>query len=191
MPQLNEPTKAKRIPVIAVFGAGGPVTEDQKNRARSLGLFIGESGYHLLTGGGGGIMEYSAKGFLLVKNRRGRSIGIIPAKKPPEKYPNPWIEIPIRTHLGGGDPISSESRNHINVLSAEVIVALPGGAGTYAELLLATRIYNRPTIAFIVGNERIGQFTSRDLNREKIPVADTLDSVIQFISTTLEKKAIA
>ena len=39
------------------------------------------------------------------------------------------------------------SRNHINVLSADAIVALPGGAGTVSEAQLAVR-YRKPILLF-------------------------------------------
>ena len=70
--------------------------------------------------------------------------------RPRPGYPNPWVEIPISTHLPlsgrrGLDPLS---RNHINVLSSTVLVALPGGAGTASEVALALR-YHRPVIAYL------------------------------------------
>ena len=39
-----------------------------------------------------------------------------------EAYPNPWVEIAIFTHLPdrGADGTSRSSRNHLNVLSANV-----------------------------------------------------------------------
>ena len=70
--------------------------------------------------------------------------------KPKDGYPNRWVEIPVLTHL----PLSGErgtepmSRNHINVLSSDVIVALSGDAGTLSEVRLAVR-YGRPVIAFV------------------------------------------
>ena len=51
----------------------------------------------------------------------------------------PWVELAIRTPL----PISGEqgtderSRNHVDVLTADVLVFLPGGAGTRSEAQLA------------------------------------------------------
>ena len=46
---------------------------------------------------------------------------------------------------GGGERLS---RNHIDVLSADVVVVLPGGAGTSSEVALALR-YARPVVAFV------------------------------------------
>jgi predicted Rossmann-fold nucleotide-binding protein len=86
----------------------------------------------------------------------GLSIGIVPSEVGPDGayatkpgYPNPWIELAIYTHLPatgleGQDPLS---RNHINVLSADAIVALPGGSGTQSEIALARR-YGVRAIAY-------------------------------------------
>ncbi len=64
--------------------------------------------------------------------------------------PNPWVEIPIRTHLPlsglqGRDPAS---RNHLNVLSSDVLLVLPGEAGTLSEVTLRLD-YGLPLILFL------------------------------------------
>jgi uncharacterized protein (TIGR00725 family) len=112
---------------------------------------VAELGWHLLTGGGQGVMEDACRGFCSVERRAGVSIGIIPRAAdgdgPKAGYPNPWVEIPIVTHLAGrSGPAADDSRNPINVLSAARIVALPGGIGTRAEIHLARR-YGRPLLA--------------------------------------------
>ena len=71
-------------------------------------------------------------------------------------YPNPWVEIPIHTHLplSGVQGTERASRNHINVLTADVVVALPGGHGTISEVRLAVR-YHKPLVAFLSVREDI------------------------------------
>ena len=86
---------------------------------------------------------------------RSHSIGVLPCRDddsgtPKDGYPNPWVEIAIPTHLPlsgirGTEPMS---RNHINVLAAQAVIALPGGPGTSSEVELAIR-YRRPVIAFL------------------------------------------
>jgi hypothetical protein len=92
------------------------------------------------------------RSFTGVPERAGRCIGILPAHpdRPGEAadgYPNPWVEIAIRTHLAerGETGDGPGSRNHLVVLSGGVVVALPGGAGTRSELRLAAR-YRRPVL---------------------------------------------
>jgi predicted Rossmann-fold nucleotide-binding protein len=46
--------------------------------------------------------------------------------------------------IAGTDP---RSRNHINVLSSDVVIVLPGNGGTESEMTLAVR-YGKPVIAF-------------------------------------------
>jgi len=64
-------------------------------------------------------------------------------------YPNRWVELAIYTHLprSGEDGKDVLSRNHINVLSADAIVALPGGPGTQSEIALAQQ-YGIALIAY-------------------------------------------
>ena len=91
--------------------------------------------------------------------RAGLALGIIPRSatgdEEKEGYPNPWVELPIHTHLAGHlGPDGEDSRNPINVLTAWRIIALPGSDGTRAEIRLAVR-YGRPVLAVTdAGRER-------------------------------------
>jgi len=57
----------------------------------------------------------------------------------------------VMSAVSGTEPMS---RNHINVLSSNVLVALPGGAGTASEVSLALR-YGRPLIAYLRARDEI------------------------------------
>ena len=137
-----------------------------------VGRLIASLGFDLLTGGGGGVMEAVSRAFFETQPRRGLVIGVLPGEvtplgavearrndpvryDPKPGYPNSWVEIAIYTHLpdSGPDGTLVTSRNHINVLSADAIVALPGEAGTESAIWLATR-YGVPAIAY--GNHREG-----------------------------------
>jgi len=140
----------KRLPVVGVMGSG---SERHDALAKPLGRLIAELGVHLLTGGGSGVMEAVAEAFVAVETRRGLSLGVLPGSwetgLAPAGYPNPAVELVIRTHLPGrgdhgGGPTS---RNAINVLSADCLVILPGGAGTHSEAALALR-YGKPAISY-------------------------------------------
>ena len=61
----------------------------------------------------------------------------------------------------GSDPLS---RNHINALSADLVVILPGGAGTLSELQLAWE-YGKDIMIF-VGKGNVGGKTPEDLARQ-------------------------
>ena len=139
-------------PIVGVMGSGA---DAHPGRSGALGRWLAEIGVHLLTGGGGGVMGAVSRAFQAVPDRAGLVIGVLPADpgapgRAPRGYPNPWVEIAIRTHLSarGSDGGSLSSRNHVNVLSSSAIVALPGGAGTASEVRLARR-YGVPLIAYL------------------------------------------
>lgn len=142
-----------RIPIVGVMGSG---TKAHQDKAQLVGRWLAEAGVHLLTGGGGGIMASVSRAFHEVSSRRGLVLGIIPGEATPRGYatyngyPNQWVEVPIFTHLpySGLRGTDILSRNHINVLSSDVIIALPGSAGTASEIILA-KLYNKPLIAYL------------------------------------------
>jgi uncharacterized protein (TIGR00725 family) len=132
----------------------GSGTEAHEDEAAPLGRWLAELGVHLLTGGGGGVMAAVSRAFCETPGRRGLVIGVLPAGDAPGAskpgYPSPWVEIPILTHLPstGTQGAAPTSRNHVNILSSDVVIALGGGAGTRSEIQLALA-YRRPVMAFI------------------------------------------
>ncbi len=171
--------QVKRLPIAGVLGTG---SEPHEEKAKPLGEWLAREGMHLLTGGGGGVMEAVSRAFHHVSPRKGLVIGIIPGEATDSGYssrpgyPNPWVEIPIRTHLPksgveGTDPLS---RNHINVLSADVLIALPGSAGTASEVELALR-YDKPLIAYLERREEIPNLP------DEVEVASDLEEVKAFV----------
>ena len=135
-------------------------------------------------------MAAVSKSFYETPNRQGLVIGVFPCDESLEEsaggpnprvgYPNQWVEIPILTHL----PLSGErgtepmSRNHINVLSSDVIVALPGDAGTLSEVRLALR-YERPVIAFVESDQEIPGLPN------SVPISSSLEGVQTFVMRQL------
>jgi hypothetical protein len=80
---------------------------------------------------------------------------------PKAGYPNPFVELPIYTHLpkSGEEGTSALSRNHINVLSSAALIALPGSAGTVSEVELALR-YGKPVIVYAPDERLVRAFPS-------------------------------
>ena len=130
----------KRLPIVGVMGSG---TVDHTALAEPLGTLLATKGVHLLTGGGKGVMEAVSRAFVAVHPRAGSCIGIIPGDYnkglPKAGYPNRYVEIPIYTHLphSGAKGMDALSRNHINVLTSNILIFLPGGDGTHTERMLA------------------------------------------------------
>ena len=167
--------------MVGVMGSGSDAHGDL---AVPLGRWLAGRGVHLLTGGGGGVMTAVSRAFHETPGRRGLVIGVLPGDprtgEPPPGYPNPWVEVAIRTHLptSGVHGAEPTSRNHLNVLSSTVIAALPGAAGTRSEMELAVR-YGRPIIA--VGREPDRPETVP----AAVPYTTELDDVLAFIASRL------
>ena len=169
------------------MGSGSAANAD---RAVPLGQWLAEIDVHLLTGGGKGVMKSVSRAFAETPDRSGMVIGVIPGQysdssdryTPLTGYPNPYVEIPLYTHL----PYSGErgkdqlSRNHINVLSSDVIVILPGQSGTAAEAELAV-IYNKPAIAWLDSRSQISNL------HPPIPVVQDFEQVKEFIGHEIDK----
>ncbi|BAO90651.1 LOG family protein [Caballeronia cordobensis] len=175
-----------KLKTIAVMGSGKlPWSE----LSVPLGKWIAESGHNLLTGGGQGVMSEVSRAFTGVEGRAGRSIGIVPTRPDPlagfvplDGYPNPYIDIAIVTPLPRREPGQDEgaiNRNHVNVLSGDAIVALPGGPGTAQEIEIALR-WRKPLILF-------GPRDVHEYGIDDAPLATTLAEVQSFLREVLAR----
>jgi uncharacterized protein (TIGR00725 family) len=171
-----------RLPIVGVMGSG---TESHEPESSQLGRWLAQEGVHVLTGGGGGVMAAVSRAFHETPGRKGLVIGVLPSSErpgtPKPGYPNPWVEVPILTHLPstgvhGGD---ATSRNHINVLSSDVIIALPGSAGTVSELELAVG-YERPIIALVATRDELPGIPN------EVTSTSSFDEVRAFVRRALE-----
>lgn len=155
----------KRSLIVGIMG-GGNADPNDLDKARRLGGLIAKNGWHLLNGGrDAGIMAASAAG---AAEQDGLTIGILPDSN--DHQASPHIVIPIITGMGN-------ARNCINVLSSDIIVACPGGAGTLSEIALALK-NNKPVITMGFSfNETDGI----DINKTLLHPADTPEDVINII----------
>ena len=183
LPSARFEPPLNRLPIVGVMGAGAHTHEDL---AVPLGRRLARLGVHLLTGGGTGVMTSVSRAFAEVEDRAGLVIGVLPLEEAagdpdvPAEYPNPWVEIPIRTQMGklGADPFS---RNHINVLTSDVVVALPGSSGTASEVALSIR-YGRPLVLF-------GELERAHDLPDTVATAPSVDEVIAFVRAALARIA--
>ena len=165
-------------PIVGVMGSHEKEWEDY---ADPVGDLLARKGFNLLTGAGAGVMTAVARGFTSVEGRKGVSIGIIPTidyegqHVARDKYPNPYIEIPILTPLDKkvqGDT-SPYSRNYVNIMTSDAVIILPGEHGTKNEVSLAL-MYNKPIILF-------GPDHAFDKFPEEPLRADNITHVAQFL----------
>lgn len=111
---------------------GASVSAEVEEQARRLGAGVAERGWVLLNGGRGtGVMQASAEG---AQQAGGLVVGVLPSRGD-DRTPGgvaEGVDVAVFTGLG-------EARNNVNVLSSDVVVALPGGAGTLSEAALAVK----------------------------------------------------
>ena len=179
----------RRRPVIGVMGSG---VEAHSALAVPLGRWLAQQGFHLLTGGGAGVMAAVGRAFAEVADRDGLLVGVLPSQAgdpecgPPAGYPNHWVELVIRTHLPARGPRAGSdfSRNHINVLTSDVVIGLPGGAGTLSELALAVR-YGRPCVAFLGDPAQMPHLPP------EVPRVTALNELAAFVQAALGEHLLA
>ena len=110
-----------RKKIISVIG-GHSCTKEVEQLAYELGKRLAKVVDILICGGLSGVMKAVAQGF---KAEGGLTIGIIPSYN--KNDANPFMDIVIPSGLG-------LARNVLVVKSADVVVALPGEAGTLSEI---------------------------------------------------------
>ena len=179
---------------MKIIGVIGDSKKNYSSLSKGLGVWLAKQNVHLLTGGGQGVMAEVSQAFHKVSLRKGLVLGVIPQGSskpysPKSGYPNKWVEIPIYTHLHGkkgskgagvSAPKGSFSRNHINALTVAAMVALPGGAGTYAEMELAVK-YCKPLVVYLGAKDTINGLSISALKKKKFNVVTTLPAVQTFL----------
>jgi predicted Rossmann-fold nucleotide-binding protein len=183
--------------VVGVMGSG---TRGYPELAGCVGRAVARLGCHLLTGGGGGVMEEVSRAFCQEPGRKGVCLGILKGRVESTTEggrvvlshladaPNPWVEVPIHTHL----PLSGRrgrepgSRNHLNVLSSDVMVAMPGEEGTCSEVTLRIA-HGRSLLLFLGGHGIAGHGGQHFLALARYPDQVSLAGSAQELEELLER----
>ena len=112
---------------MSVFGsARTPEDDPDYELARAVGRSLGEAGFSVITGGGGGAMEAANRG---AQDAGALSIGLN-IELPREQRLNDYVDLGIRFHY-------FFTRKLMFVRYACAFVVLPGGFGTLDELFEA------------------------------------------------------
>ena len=147
-----------RKKVVSVIG-GHDCTKEVEQIAQELGKKLAKVVDILVSGGLSGTMKAVCKGF---KDGGGLTIGIIPGYNKAEA--NVYVDIVIPTGLG-------LARNVLVVKSADVVVALPGRAGTLSEVAYALQ-FGIPVVSLgswdIPGVLKVDSVEAAVLETEKI-----------------------
>lgn len=127
-----------RVPVVAVIGSAGTLDPPVAALCHGLGGALMEAGFRLVTGGRGGVMEAVSRGAReSAAWKEGRIFAILPSYRRSEA--NAFSDVVIPTGL-------QLARNVLVVASADVVIAIDGGAGTLSEIAMAWQL-GRPVIA--------------------------------------------
>jgi predicted Rossmann-fold nucleotide-binding protein len=173
-------------PLIAVIGSG---QHPHNKWSDPLGRWLAENGCDLINGGGPGVMEATAQAFSRIHGREGQVFGVLPSTgdcssmegrqnyKSPAGYPNGFVDRVIRTHLplSGSLGKDTASRNHIIILSADYVVALPGGPGTRSEIELALD-YGKP---MMIANAQ-GEWN--EFSNKGVAMAQSVEEVLAWLA---------
>ena len=130
----GRPAMGARRSLIAVMGNSVvPDGDIRLSLAEQLGAALVESGYRVLCGGRGGIMEAVCRGAKETANTfEGATVAILPSGRTQDA--NPYVDVSLATGIG-------LSRNSL-VAHADAAIGLGGGAGTLSEMAYAWQ-FNR------------------------------------------------
>jgi uncharacterized protein (TIGR00725 family) len=107
--------------IVSVIG-GRQCNNEVEQLAHNFGKKASKVVNYLCCGGLGGVMEAVCRGF---QTGNGITIGILPSYN--KKDANKYIDLAIPTGMG-------LARNLLVVKTGDVVVALPGAAGTLSEI---------------------------------------------------------
>jgi hypothetical protein len=164
-------------PAVSIFGsARTPPDDPQYLKATAIAARFVESGFGVITGGGGGIMAAANKG---AREAGGTSVGLN-IRLPFEQKPNPFATVQLEFNY-------FFIRKVMFIKYAAAYVVMPGGFGTLDELfevmtLVQTRRI-RPFPIILVGSDYwdgLLEWIRRQLLAQHLISADDMD-IIQVI----------
>ncbi len=140
-------TMADIYPAVSIFGSARVQPEDPLyETAREIARLFAENGFHVITGGGPGLMEAANRG---AAEGGAHSVGLN-IHLPMEQQPNPYATIRL-------DFRYFFIRKVIFIKYAQAYVVLPGGFGTLDELFEALTLIQtdriKPFPVILVGND--------------------------------------
>lgn len=172
-------TSPARRPQIAVVGsASGPM--ELMEEAEALGRALVDEGWRIVCGGLGGVMRAVARGAHASPCATGGDVvGILPGLHAADA--NPWIDIVVPTGL-------QHARNVLVVSSADVVVALGGGAGTLSEIAMAWQ-HHKPVVALTTRGGWSAELAGRALDHRREDVVFAADSVEMAVALVRQELA--
>ena len=174
-------------PCVSIFGSARVKPGDEVyEKTVVIAKKLAENGYHIITGGGPGVMEAGNKG---AKEGEAKSIGLN-IKLPMEQKPNPYIDI-------GLDFRYFFVRKVMFLKYAQAYIGMPGGFGTLDEIFEAATLiqtrrmrpfpivlmgsdYWTPLVDWMKENSLKNGFISKE-DLELLSIMDDPDEVVKMI----------
>jgi len=178
-------------PCVSIFGsARAKPGDDIYEKTVVIAKKLAQNGYHIITGGGPGVMEAGNKG---AKEGGGKSIGLN-IKLPMEEKPNPYIDIKL-------DFRYFFVRKVMFLKYAQAYIGMPGGFGTLDEIFEALTLiqtkrmkpfplvlvgfdYWNPLMEWMKENLLKKGYISKE-DTELLTIMDDPDDVVRFIKKTV------
>ena len=167
-------------PIIGVIGSNSELcTEEMTTFSEELGDSLMSEGFRIVTGGKGGVMEAVCRGAMNSESYfEGSTIGILPESE--KKYSNNYCDIVIPSGIG-------ISRNSIIINTADIIIAIGGGAGTLSEISFSWQ-KNKTILCVTPFGGWAEKLANKKIdNKQNIPIlgVETIDQIIDFLSENL------
>ncbi len=140
-------TMAEIYPAVSIFGSSRVGPEDPLyEKTRTIARLFADNGFHVITGGGPGLMEAANRG---AAEGGAQSVGL-KIQLPMEQEANPYANVRV-------DFRYFFIRKVIFIKYAQAYVVLPGGFGTLDELFEALTLIQtdriKPFPVILVGND--------------------------------------
>ncbi len=162
---------------ITIIGSNtSACTDELYEIAFLLGKRLAPINHYLFNGGMGGVMEAVCKGVFEVKDRKAFTIGILPNLDKTEG--NKYLDVTIPSGIGF-------ARNTILIASADIVIALGGGAGTLSEIAFAWQ-YNKIVYCFegADGWSKVLSNTNLDNRKKGLLIGfSTIDDLMKKLSS--------
>ena len=162
--------------IVGIIGSAFPRPGDPMFEfAKKLGNELVSAGYRIVCGGLGGVMKAAAWGAMMSENYFESSvICIIPSSD--KSSANEFCDLIIPTGLG-------INRNTIIINTADILIAIGGGAGTLAEMALAWQYYKTILAVNKFGGwaKKLAGTTIDDRNAQPVVTVKSIEEIMDYL----------